>query len=77
MKILLIYPQCPDTFWSLRHALKVIRKKAAFPPLGLLTVSSMLPQEWEKRLIDMNAATPLTDEDIRTIKTKGTITCQT
>ena len=63
MKILLIYPQCPDTFWSLRHALRVINKKAAFPPLGLLTVSSMLPQEWEKKLIDMNA-TPLTDKDI-------------
>ena len=64
MRALLIYPQYPDTFWSLRHALRVICKKAAFPPLGLLTVSSMLPQEWEKKLIDMNA-TPLTDKDIR------------
>ena len=64
MKILLVYPQYPDTFWSLRHALRVICKKAAFPPLGLLTVSSMLPQEWGKKLIDMNA-TPLTDKDIR------------
>jgi len=64
LRALLIYPQYPDTFWSLRHALRVICKKAAFPPLGLLTVSSMLPQEWEKKLIDMNA-TPLTDSDIR------------
>jgi len=64
LRALLIYPQYPDTFWSLRHALRVICKKAAFPPLGLLTVSSMLPQEWEKKLIDMNA-TPLTDKDIR------------
>ncbi len=64
MRVLLVYPQYPDTFWSLKHTLRVICKKAAFPPLGLLTVSSMLPQEWEKKLIDMNA-TPLTDKDIR------------
>ena len=54
MKILLVYPQYPDTFWSFKHALKFISKKAAFPPLGLLTVAAMLPQEWEKKLVDMN-----------------------
>ena len=64
MKILLVYPQYPDTFWSFRHALKIVSKRAAFPPLGLLTVAAMLPQEWDKKLIDMNAAT-LTDKDIK------------
>ena len=64
MKILLVYPQFPDTFWSFRHALKFISKKATFPPLGLLTVAAMLPEEWEKKLVDMNAAT-LTDKDIK------------
>jgi len=64
LKILLVYPQYPDTFWSFRHALKFISKKAAFPPLGLLTVAAMLPREWEKKLVDMNV-TPLTDEDIK------------
>jgi len=54
MKILLAYPHCPDTFWSFRHALKFIDRKASFPPLGLLTVAAMLPREWEKRLVDMN-----------------------
>ena len=54
MKILLVYPRYPDTFWSFRHALKFISKQASFPPLGLLTVAAMLPHEWEKRLIDMN-----------------------
>ncbi len=64
MKILFVYPQYPDTFWSFRHALKFVSKKAAFPPLGLLTIAAMLPAEWEKKLVDMNV-TRLTDEDIR------------
>jgi radical SAM superfamily enzyme YgiQ (UPF0313 family) len=63
MKILLIYPEFPDTFWSFKHALKFIRKKAAFPPLGLLTVAAMLPPEWEKRLVDVNV-TGLKDADL-------------
>ena len=54
MNILLIYPQFPDTFWSFKHALKFIRKKAALPPLGLLTLAAMLPRGWSKRLIDLN-----------------------
>ena len=64
MKILLVYPQYPDTFWSFKHALKFVSKKAAFPPLGLLTVAAMLPGEWEKKLVDMNV-TRLDDSDIR------------
>jgi len=64
MRILLVYPQYPDTFWSFKHALKFVSKKAAFPPLGLLTVAAMLPGEWEKKLVDMNV-TRLTDEDIK------------
>ncbi len=55
MKILFVYPEFPDTFWSFKHALKFIRKKAAAPPLGLLTVASLLPTGWEKRLVDLNA----------------------
>ncbi len=64
MKILFVYPQYPDTFWGFKHALKFISKKASFPPLGLLTVASMLPGDWEKKLVDMNI-TPLTDKDIQ------------
>ncbi|ODS33713.1 MAG: radical SAM domain protein [Candidatus Scalindua rubra] len=61
MNILLIYPEFPDTFWSFKHALKFIRKKASFPPLGLLTVATMLPTEWTKRLVDVNM-TKLSDK---------------
>lgn len=54
MKVLLLYPEFPDTFWSFKHAVKFIGKRAAFPPLGLLTVAAMLPASWEKRLVDTN-----------------------
>jgi radical SAM superfamily enzyme YgiQ (UPF0313 family) len=64
LKILFVYPRYPDTFWSFRHALKFVSKKANFPPLGLLTVAAMLPGEWEKRLVDMNVSA-LSDEDIK------------
>jgi radical SAM superfamily enzyme YgiQ (UPF0313 family) len=63
MNILLLYPEFPDTFWSFKHALKFIRKKAGSPPLGLLTVAAMLPGGWEKRLVDLNVTT-LTDDDL-------------
>ncbi len=55
MKILLLYPEIPDTFWSFNYALKFILRKANFPPLGLLTVASLLPEGWDIRLLDMNA----------------------
>jgi radical SAM superfamily enzyme YgiQ (UPF0313 family) len=64
MKILLVYPQYPDTFWGFRHALKFIAKKACYPPLGLMTVAAMLPEPWEKKLVDMNIR-PLSDRDLR------------
>ena len=54
MKALLLYPHFPDTFWSLRHALKFVRKRSAIPPLGLLTVAAMLPRDWEIHLVDLN-----------------------
>ena len=64
MNALLIYPQFPDTFWSFKHALKFIRRRAALPPLGLLTVASMLPESWKRRVIDTNVQT-LTAEDLK------------
>ncbi len=63
MNILLVQPEHPDTFWSFKHVLRFVRKKAAYPPLGLLTVAAMLPDAWRVRLTDMNVH-PLTDEAI-------------
>ncbi|OGI20884.1 MAG: hypothetical protein A2255_00705 [Candidatus Melainabacteria bacterium RIFOXYA2_FULL_32_9] len=63
MKILMVYPECPDSFWSLKHIMTLFGKKAYLPPLGLMTVSALLPVEFERKLVDMNT-TELTDEDI-------------
>ncbi len=63
MKALLVYPEYPVTFWSFKHVLKIVTKKAAYPPLGLLTVAAMLPKEWDMRLLDLNIE-ELKDSDI-------------
>ncbi len=63
MKILFVYPKVAETFWSFRHALLVVRRKAAFPPLGALTVAAMLPSSWSKRIVDLNVTT-LPDQDL-------------
>jgi radical SAM superfamily enzyme YgiQ (UPF0313 family) len=63
MKVLLVYPWFPDTYWGFRHALTFERKRSLIPPLGLITVSAMLPASWEKRLVDMNVRS-LTAADI-------------
>ena len=54
MNVLLVYPKYPDTYWSFSHALKFISKKAAYPPLGLITVSALLPKNWNRKLVDLN-----------------------
>ncbi len=63
MNVLLVYPRYPETFWSFSNVLSFISKKAAFPPLGLLTIAAMLPEAWNRRLVDANVA-PLRDEDL-------------
>ena len=64
MNILLVSPATPTTFWSLKHAVRFVSKRAAFPPLGLLTVAAMLPRSWNLRLVDMDV-TRLRDADVR------------
>jgi len=64
LNILLLYPEMPNSFWSMQHTLKIIGKSAWYPPLGLATVAAMLPETWTSILIDMNVDT-LTDEQIQ------------
>ena len=63
MNILLLYPEFPDTFWSFKHALKFVRKQASLPPLGLLTIAAMLPESWQRRLVDLNVG-PLNEAEL-------------
>jgi len=63
MKVLLVSPRTPDTFWGFRHALPFISRKAGYPPLGILTVAALLPRSWEMKLVDMDVSR-LSDSDI-------------
>jgi radical SAM superfamily enzyme YgiQ (UPF0313 family) len=64
LKVLLVYPEHPVTYWSFHYALRFLGKKAALPPLGALTVAALLPESWDVRLVDMNAAR-LRDKDLQ------------
>ena len=64
MKILLVSPRTPDTFWNFKHAVRFVMRKASMAPLGLLTVAGMLPPDWELKLADLNV-TRLKDDDLR------------
>ncbi|NJO79080.1 MAG: B12-binding domain-containing radical SAM protein [Cyanobacteria bacterium RM1_2_2] len=62
MRVLLLYPVFPKSFWSFEKALELANRKALIPPLGIITVAAILPQEWEFRLVDRNVE-PLTEAD--------------
>lgn len=64
MKVLFVYPWFPNTYWSFRYALSILGKRSFFPPLGLMTISAMLPKDWERRLVDMNVQR-LTNADLK------------
>ncbi len=62
MRVLLLYPLFPKSFWSFEKALALVGKKALLPPLGLVTVAAILPQEWEFKLVDRNVR-EVTDQE--------------
>jgi len=64
MNILMLYPEMPNSFWSMSHTLKIIGKSAWYPPLGLATIASLLPSSWSKHLIDLNVET-VTEGDFK------------
>ncbi|MEB3338809.1 MAG: B12-binding domain-containing radical SAM protein, partial [Leptolyngbyaceae bacterium] len=54
MRVLLLYPRFPKTFWSYEKILELVNRKVLLPPLGLVTVAAILPQTWEFKLVDRN-----------------------
>ncbi len=64
MNALLVYPRFPVTYWGFQYSMRLIGKRTALPPLGLLTLAALLPADWHLRLVDLNAY-PLSDEDLR------------
>lgn len=63
LRVLLVYPEFPTTYWGFQHSLPLIGRRATLPPLGLITVAALLPQGWDLRLVDMNVD-PLRREDL-------------
>ncbi|MBN2489813.1 MAG: B12-binding domain-containing radical SAM protein [Planctomycetes bacterium] len=64
MNALLVYPRFPVTYWGFQYGLRLIGKRAALPPLGLITVAALLPRDWHVRLVDLNVEA-LGDDDLR------------
>ncbi|MEC7754975.1 B12-binding domain-containing radical SAM protein [Roseivirga sp. UBA1976] len=62
MNVLLSYPIFPTSFWSFEKAVQGMGKKAFMPPLSLVTVAALLPQEWNFKLRDRNIES-VTEED--------------
>jgi len=56
MRLLLINPRFPESFWSFRWALREVlpAKRAVNPPLGLATLAALCPPHWEVSIIDEN-----------------------
>jgi radical SAM superfamily enzyme YgiQ (UPF0313 family) len=63
MRVLLVNPAFPSSYWSAENALRFVRRRSLLPPLGLITVAALLPRDWDCRLVDL-AVEPLLDEDI-------------
>ena len=65
MKLLLINPKYPESFWSFSWAVREILpgKRAINPPLGLATLAALCPPDWEIRIVDENVeSVPLEPE---------------
>src|SRR6201993_4104523 len=64
LKVLLVWPRFPPSFWGFEGVLQMLPEAAMTPPLGLITVAALCPATWEIRLID-HAFQELRDEDLR------------
>ncbi len=56
MRILLVNPKFPESFWSFKWAIDEVLPglRATCPPLGLATLAALCPPDWEVRIVDEN-----------------------
>jgi radical SAM superfamily enzyme YgiQ (UPF0313 family) len=64
LKVLLIWPKFPPSFWGFEGVLQMLPEAAMTPPLGLITVAALCPASWSLRLLD-HAFDQISDEDYR------------
>jgi radical SAM superfamily enzyme YgiQ (UPF0313 family) len=57
MRLLLVNPALPESFWSFRWALERVLggKRSLNPPLGLATLAALCPPHWKVEIADENA----------------------
>ena len=63
INVLMIQPKTPQTFWTHDNSLKAAGFKTVMPPLGLMTVAAMLPENYKVKLTDLNVG----DLDLREV----------
>ncbi len=63
IKVLMVWPRFPASFWSLAEVMEIVPERSLVPPLGLITVAALCPKQWKIRLVDL-AFDALSDEDI-------------
>jgi radical SAM superfamily enzyme YgiQ (UPF0313 family) len=64
LRVLLVWPKFPPSFWGFEGVLEMLPEAAMTPPLGLITVAALCPPTWTLRLLD-RAFDDIRDEDIR------------
>jgi radical SAM superfamily enzyme YgiQ (UPF0313 family) len=62
MRVLLVNPKYPQTFWSFNKVMSLLGKKVLLPPMGLITVAGLLPDDWDLKLVDMTIRDVSEDE---------------
>jgi radical SAM superfamily enzyme YgiQ (UPF0313 family) len=63
MKVLMIAPKFPLTYWAFQFSMPLAGKRSSLPPLGIISLAALLPKDWELKLVDLNTR-PLKDKDL-------------
>lgn len=63
IRVLLIYPVLPSHILQFKDSMRRMGKKSSYPPMGLITIAAMFPQNWQVRLVDCNLTDNVTELD--------------